>query len=149
MSHMRIHAKQKDIFKCPICSRHLASKKCLITHLQKHKAKESYNNFSFSVHAAYETAPQHNLVPNVNQLPTCKVCNRQFHSKAHLKVHMYVHLGVRPFVCELCGKGFSQKGNLTVHIKSKHYEKRPFECDVCKKGFSSKQNMVAHKITKH
>ncbi|XP_071037973.1 gastrula zinc finger protein XlCGF8.2DB [Parasteatoda tepidariorum] len=41
MSHMRIHAKQKDIFKCPICSRHLASKKCLITHLQKHKAKES------------------------------------------------------------------------------------------------------------
>ncbi|XP_071037974.1 zinc finger protein 665 [Parasteatoda tepidariorum] len=110
---------------------------------------EDNNNFSFSVHAAYETAPQHNLVPNVNQLPTCKVCNRQFHSKAHLKVHMYVHLGVRPFVCELCGKGFSQKGNLTVHIKSKHYEKRPFECDVCKKGFSSKQNMVAHKITKH
>ena len=74
---------------------------------------------------------------------SCKVCEKSFLNKHHLKDHMMIHTGEKPFSCETCQKSFSRKHTLNEHMRL-HTGEKPFSCDGCKKSFAKRGNLKLH-----
>ncbi|XP_063972312.1 zinc finger protein 260-like [Diachasmimorpha longicaudata] len=90
----------------------------------------------------------HNNFDNTNQSQfTCKICDKNFESRASLKVHTRLHSlpGEKPFRCKDCGKGFSQLRNYKYH-RSIHEGTGEFSttCPECGKSFNDRSYLGSH-----
>ena len=109
---------------CDLCKLHLGTFKLLKDHYIK-------------VH--------HILKPFV-----CKVCGKNFFSKAHIDAHLKgVHLGDKPYECLQCDAKFFHGGHLKRHVKGVHLKMKPFTCDLCHGCFSEKSSLKTHLRVMH
>ena len=53
----------------------------------------------------------------VEELFSCKECDKQFEYKSRWETHMRIHTGEKPFNCSMCNKQFTQVGSLRRHVK--------------------------------
>ncbi|CAG9768759.1 unnamed protein product [Ceutorhynchus assimilis] len=78
----------------------------------------------------------------------CKLCDRRFLGRNHLKRHQLAHKRETPFECEKCGKGFFLKKNYDFH--QFHHSmplELPFQCKHCSKSFANPEHLKRHNFT--
>ncbi|XP_028133177.1 zinc finger protein 567 isoform X2 [Diabrotica virgifera virgifera] len=73
----------------------------------------------------------------------CKLCNKAYATKAHLKVHMSIHENNRPFLCNVCGKDFNYANALTYHMRL-HTGEKNYHCEYCPKRFRMINSLNRH-----
>lgn len=80
-----------------------------------------------------------------NDVFTCHICSKTFHSFFLLNKHISVHYSNA--VCESCGKGFLSYQRLLTHMQS-HYT-GTYPCVKCKKVFPSMSKLKYHSDKVH
>ncbi|XP_063736302.1 zinc finger protein 236-like isoform X3 [Eleginops maclovinus] len=94
---------------------------------------------------------------------TCKSCDKEFKTSAHLKEHMKSHVKMRPLSCSSrnykknidrsafqnschhCGKAFKKPSQLVRHVRI-HTGERPYKCSHCGKAFNQKVVLQTHMV---
>ncbi len=73
----------------------------------------------------------------------CSFCGKNFKTPHLLWQHSFVHKNTRDFHCDLCGKSFKTRSNLLQH-KYGHATEKIFKCSICDKAFNKKALMRGH-----
>ncbi|XP_074030806.1 uncharacterized protein [Leptinotarsa decemlineata] len=73
----------------------------------------------------------------------CKICFKSFRNNNQLVGHERVHTGERPFVCKICPHSFKQLSHLKTH-QQVHSGEKPFVCKICSKAFADKFYLRDH-----
>lgn len=74
---------------------------------------------------------------------SCEICEKKFHTMAHVRKHMVAHTKDMPFTCETCGKSFKRSMSLKVH-SLQHSGEKPFRCENCNERFQYKYQLRSH-----
>ncbi|KAK7086879.1 hypothetical protein SK128_020946 [Halocaridina rubra] len=74
----------------------------------------------------------------------CKICQKGFPSKAHLKEHDITHSDKCSHTCSYCHKGFKRKNALKRHFQNIHTGSPDHVSCECGKQFSSQDIMEKH-----
>lgn len=134
-------------FKCPICSKNLASKNVYQLHLRSHNGEKPFGCNLCGNAFSQKTSLTRHMRSHTGERPfSCQVCAKRFADKERIKIHMRTHTGEKPFSCGVCHKQFSQKSTVKRHM-SVHTGEKPFKCRHCSKGFANRGNLVAHEKT--
>uniref|UniRef100_A0A336LQL8 CSON011282 protein n=1 Tax=Culicoides sonorensis TaxID=179676 RepID=A0A336LQL8_CULSO len=136
---------------CQICSKVCGNRKALYAHSLTHKEKTTFtceicktksftNRFNLDNHKASVHAIQ---VKENGSVFRCRLCEKQFSSRAELFPHMTEHQKEKiERLCEICGKSFFSMEALKSHCRT-HSE---IVCNVdgCNKKFNTGLELCQH-----
>ena len=74
---------------------------------------------------------------------SCSACDAEFKQTVHLQVHFRVHHGGIKFGCTRCNSTHNTKSGLKKHVESIH-EGRKWKCHLCSKEFNQKGALKTH-----
>lgn len=92
--HDKVVTPEQPAYRCEFCEMAFETKRRLNVHIRA----------------------THKMATSSLQQKTCKICNREFNSEAHLTRHMRVHTGEQPYSCPVCDKKFSVSSNIPRHL---------------------------------
>ncbi|XP_072380244.1 uncharacterized protein [Diabrotica undecimpunctata] len=169
--------EQEINFPCGICKKIFSSQRALKNHIKRSHIGANDQAFTCEICGHISGTKSkfvtHKLRHSEKQFK-CKLCDKAYSTKAHLKVHMSIHENNRPFLCNVCGKDFNYANALTYHMrlhtgeKNYHCEycpkrfrminslnrhvrthtgEKPYRCQFCGRQFSSKGEVVCHEYT--
>ncbi|XP_037824139.1 zinc finger protein 208-like [Lucilia sericata] len=122
VDHVHQHV-DPNYFKCTICDKVMADRKCLNMHNKTHNDKKE------KVHP-------------------CDICNKKFSMYMSLKLHKMSHLSEdeKHVPCTECGKKFASKSLLSNHVRSVHLKKYINICDICGRSIRCKEVFERHML---
>lgn len=120
MAHIKIHTLPEDNFCCDLCGKWFKLLRYLKWHMKRHSS--------------------HRL--------KCKVCYKEFVTRAEIQRHMFIHTGETPFSCPLCKRSFNSYANMVRHERYFHSEVRDIKCEICCRKFKSYSHLNRHKKSK-
>ena len=124
--HKRMHSDIKR-YECTVCHISFVYHSSFKAHIQTVTHAEKSGKSSDLLEKPYQ----------------CKLCDKAYLRKSHLRDHLAVHSGVKPHSCNVCGKAFLRKNDPKDHIRI-HSGEKPFICDQCGKAFGCKSNLTKH-----
>ena len=120
-AHRQVAHCPLEKWPCGQCDKILDNKGALYAHKKNvHNKKpcttcgKLFNNQHMKEHILANHTEDH-LKPFI-----CKVCNKGFSNKLHLKYHMNLHTGEKPYKCKYCGRAFADTGNCRMHERTVH-----------------------------
>ncbi|XP_034384515.1 zinc finger protein 236-like isoform X1 [Cyclopterus lumpus] len=164
--HRSTHATAD--FTCPVCHKRFSRIASLKSHIMLHEKEENL----ICVECGDEFILQSQLSLHLDEhrkelsgvkVYTCKTCDKEFKTSAHLKEHMKSHVKMRPLSsssrnykknidrsafqngCHHCGKAFKKPSQLVRHIRI-HTGERPYKCSRCGKAFNQKVVLQTHMV---
>ncbi|XP_031622017.1 transcription factor grauzone-like [Contarinia nasturtii] len=163
--HMRLHINPNH-FKCNYCDKLFTTRKSLIPHISKHKAKESKlyscnvcqksfaSNHDVRVHAKKH---EEKIIDDKKDEPKipCSFCYRKFKTEELKKSHEdRIHLKIwnddRQEICEFCAKRFKAKSDLKTHIRRMHTSndkpQQVFKCEICNTSLTNQYILKTHML---
>uniref|UniRef100_A0A8C3A990 Zinc finger protein 236 n=1 Tax=Cyclopterus lumpus TaxID=8103 RepID=A0A8C3A990_CYCLU len=160
--HRSTHATAD--FTCPVCHKRFSRIASLKSHIMLHEKEENL----ICVECGDEFILQSQLSLHLDEhrkelsgvkVYTCKTCDKEFKTSAHLKEHMKSHVKMRSGRnykknidrsafqngCHHCGKAFKKPSQLVRHIRI-HTGERPYKCSRCGKAFNQKVVLQTHMV---
>ncbi|XP_008322189.1 zinc finger protein 236 isoform X2 [Cynoglossus semilaevis] len=155
-------------FTCPTCNKKFSRIASLKSHIMLHEREENL----ICVECGDEFILQSQLSLHLDEhrkelsgvkVYTCKTCDKEFKTFAHLKEHTKTHVKMRPLTsssrnykknidrsgftnsCHHCGKAFKKPSQLVRHIRI-HTGERPYKCLHCNKAFNQKVVLQTHMV---
>lgn len=140
---------------CPLCPFKSHVKEYLKNHIKKIHEKWRLPKFHCifcKKICTYKANFEDHLRSHTQERPfTCKLCPREFSSRASKSVHVKrVHCPNRPlrFKCHFCPKRCYDKGDLAHHLRT-HTGEKAYKCNDCGKDFGTNAGLKRHFITIH
>ncbi|CAG9577615.1 unnamed protein product [Danaus chrysippus] len=96
--HVNYQHMGKTLHKCPICSKALATRRCITRHVKR----------------------AHHGIKENDKDKICQTCGKTFRDKKCLREHELIHTGERPLSCDICGRTFRQSASLYTHRRRVH-----------------------------
>ena len=157
---------KKAVYRCKICTKYTTDKPSLLNKHMKLKHSESCEEMLQCTQCQFQCSSTEGMAKhvssthnkhdnsdletiNINDTPTCNICQKTFKNAMHLKRHYRDVHGpeVRPHLCDTCGKAFKRTDALQQH-RIVHLERSartlPFKCATCNKGFRSAAHLKEH-----
>ncbi|XP_068425075.1 zinc finger protein 236-like isoform X2 [Clinocottus analis] len=155
-------------FTCPVCNKRFSRIASLKSHIMLHVKEENLicaecgDEFILQSQLSLHLDEHRKELSGV-KVYTCKTCDKEFKTSAHLKEHMKSHVKMRPLssssrnykknidrsgfqnVCLHCGKAFKKPSQLVRHIRI-HTGERPYRCKCCGKAFNQKVVLQTHMV---
>ena len=130
VEHMKIHAQQKEVLRCKLCSDEINFKHT--RNLRRHY---------LSVH---KVIPEYYLTLRLNPMPelVCDICGEKFGRKDSLDKHKALQL-CSTFNCSLCKFSSNNRDELDEHLNVPH-----IRCEYCDFQTIYQRNLVRH-LKKH
>ncbi|XP_037640983.1 zinc finger protein 236-like [Sebastes umbrosus] len=155
-------------FTCPVCNKRFSRIASLKSHIMLHEKEENLicaecgDEFILQSQLSLHLEEHRKELSGV-KVYTCKTCDKEFKTSAHLKEHMKSHVKMRPLSsssrnykknidrsgfqnsCHHCGKAFKKPSQLVRHIRI-HTGERPYKCSRCGKAFNQKVVLQTHMV---
>ncbi|XP_049902815.1 zinc finger protein 236-like [Epinephelus moara] len=155
-------------FTCPVCNKKFSRIASLKSHIMLHEKEENLICAECGDEFVLQSQLSLHLEEHRKELSgikvyTCKTCDKEFKTSAHLKEHMKCHIKMRPLSsstrnykknidrsgftnnCHHCGKAFKKPSQLVRHIRI-HTGERPYKCSHCGKAFNQKVVLQTHMV---
>ncbi|KAM9851734.1 zinc finger protein 236 [Aulostomus maculatus] len=155
-------------FTCPVCRKKFSRIASLKSHIMLHEREENLICAECGDEFVLQSQLSLHLEEHRKELSgikvySCKSCEKEFTTSAHLKEHMKTHVKMRPLTsssrnykknidrsgftnsCHHCGKAFKKPSQLVRHIRI-HTGERPFKCSHCGKAFNQKVVLQTHMV---
>lgn len=88
--------------------------------------------------------PELKLIPLVEKLIQCDLCNYKVAKKESLHHHMKLKHTLERSECLICNKIFDNKFKLKTHMFNMHIESAMFECLICATKYKTYQKLFDH-----
>uniref|UniRef100_A0A1I8Q2B9 C2H2-type domain-containing protein n=1 Tax=Stomoxys calcitrans TaxID=35570 RepID=A0A1I8Q2B9_STOCA len=154
VDHINRHL-DPEYFKCKICDKVMADRRCLDKHVKTHEVQEkphkcdkcdkSYSSlFVLNNHKAVHFSEEEKKFP-------CDQCGKLFGNKFKLSNHVRsVHLKKHALICHICGSKMRSRELLKRHIlKHQGLEAPQFSCDICGLKMADANSVKRHKANQH
>ncbi|XP_074539867.1 zinc finger protein 236 isoform X1 [Halichoeres trimaculatus] len=155
-------------FTCPVCNKRFSRIASLKSHIMLHEKEENLICTECGDEFVLQSQLSLHLEDHRKELSgikvfTCKNCDKEFKTSAHLKEHMKSHVKMRSInsssrnykknidrsgftnSCHHCGKAFKKPSQLVRHIRI-HTGERPYKCSHCGKAFNQKVVLQTHMV---
>ncbi|XP_053736407.1 zinc finger protein 236-like isoform X1 [Synchiropus splendidus] len=153
-------------FTCPVCRKKFSRIASLKSHIMLHEKEENLicgecgDEFVLQSQLSLHMEEHRKELSGI-KVYTCKTCDKELKTAAHLKEHMRSHVKMRPLTCSSrnykknidrsgftnschhCGKSFKKPSQLVRHIRI-HTGERPYKCSHCGKAFNQKVVLQTH-----
>ncbi|XP_055601849.1 zinc finger and SCAN domain-containing protein 2-like [Uranotaenia lowii] len=107
-------------------------------------AKESLKVHENKIHGADHVLPK--KYKRGDMTYQCEACGKIFRNDALLRQHdLFVHKKVPAATCKLCGKNFATKANLEKHYIV-HSQEKPYKCDKCDAAYKTSTALTRHTL---
>ncbi|XP_028133176.1 zinc finger protein 239 isoform X1 [Diabrotica virgifera virgifera] len=131
---------------CGICTKIFSSQRALKHHIKRSHISAYDHAFTCEICGHVSGTKSKFITHKLRHMEKqfkCKLCNKAYATKAHLKVHMSIHENNRPFLCNVCGKDFNYANALTYHMRL-HTGEKNYHCEYCPKRFRMINSLNRH-----